>query len=165
MIGQASFFKKTLTNRNEYLVSHLGQARWTLIMKIVSARPLGTPQLDCDTFVPEDLIGGLHRATEDTVLHLLENFTSRERANLAMFCYRKAHLRRIGLAIAATCDLQCLVQQWGTVLGRAIFVQSRDGARKPDPVRPTYRPKITLACSAGGTRPPLDDIDDVSVPP
>jgi hypothetical protein len=132
-------------------------------MKNVSARSPGTPQLDDDTFVPEELIGRLHRATEATILDLLEKFTSRERANLAMFCYHKTHLRRIGLAIAATCDLPSLVQQWGTVLGHAIYAQSRDGALDPDPVRVTHRPKITLARSAGGVRPPLVDIDDVPV--
>ena len=134
-------------------------------MKNVSARSPATPQLGDDTFIPEELIGRLHRAPEDTILDLSENFTSRERANLAMFCYRKAHLRRTGLAIAATCDLPCLVQQWGTVLGQAIFAQSRDGAPGPDPVRVTHRPRVTLAHSAGAARPPLIDIDDVPAPP
>jgi hypothetical protein len=130
-------------------------------MKNVSARIPATPQMDDDTFVPEELIGRLHRATENTVLDLMDKFTPLERANLAMFCYRKAHLRRIGLAIAATCDLPALVQQWGTVLGHAIFSQSRDGRHDPEPVRVSNRPKITLARSAGGARPPLVDLDDV----
>jgi hypothetical protein len=135
-------------------------------MKNVSARSPATPQLDDDTFVPEELIGRLHRATETTILDLMDKFTPQERANLAMFCYRKAHLRRIGLAIAKTCDLPSLVAQWGTVLGQAIFAQSRDGGLDPDPVRVSHRPKITLARSAGGTRPPLVDIDmdDLAVP-
>ena len=132
-------------------------------MKNASARSRATSQLDDDTFVPEELIGRLHRATEATILDLMEKFTSRERANLAMFCYHKTHLRRIGLAIAATCDLPSLVQQWGTVLGQAIYAQSRDGALDPDPVRVTHRPKITLARSAGGCRPPLVDIDEAPV--
>ena len=133
-------------------------------MKNVPARSSATRQLDDDTFVPEELIGRLHRATEATLLDLMDRFTSQERANLAMFCYRKAHLRRIGLAIAATCDMPSLVAQWGTVLGQAIFAQSRDGGLDPDPVRVSHRPKITLARSAGGIRPPLVDIEDVPVP-
>ncbi len=133
-------------------------------MKNVPARSSATRQLDDDTFVPEELIGRLHRANEATILDLMEKFTAQERANLAMFCYHKAHLRRIGLAIAATCDLPSLVQQWGTVLGHAIFAQSRQGVSDPDPVRATHRPKVTLARSAGGIRPPLVDIDDVSKP-
>jgi hypothetical protein len=133
-------------------------------MKNLSARPSAMPQMDDDTVVPEELIGRLHRATENTVFDLMDKFTPQERANLAMFCYRKAHLRRIGLAIAATCDLPALVQQWGTVLGHAIFTQSRHGAPDPDPVRVSNRPKITLARSAGGVRPPLVDIDDLPIP-
>jgi hypothetical protein len=133
-------------------------------MKNLSARSSATPQLDDDTFVPEELIGRLHRATETTILDLMDKFTPQERANLAMFCYRKAHLRRIGLAIAATCDQPALVQQWGTILGQAIFTQSRDGGPDPDPVRISHRPKITLASSAGLSRPPLIDIEDVALP-
>jgi hypothetical protein len=122
------------------------------------------PPSDDGAFVPEELIGRLHNATEGTILHLMEQFTSKERANLAMFCYRKAHLRRIGLAIAATCDLPSLVQQWGTVLGHAIFNQSRAGTPDSEQARTAHRPKVTLARSAGGTRPPLVDLDDVSQP-
>ena len=130
-------------------------------MKKVPARSPATLQFDHDTFASEELIGRLHHATDTTILHLVEQFTSLERANLAMFCYRKAHLRRIGLAIAATCDLPSLVQQWGAVLGHAIFNRSREGTPDSEPARATHRPKVTLARSAGGTRPPLVDIDDV----
>jgi hypothetical protein len=133
-------------------------------MKNMSARSSAMPQLDDDTFVPEELIGRLHRSTENTILDLMEKFTPQERANLAMFCYHKAHLRRIGLAIAATCDQPALVQQWGTVLGQAIFAQSRDDRHDPEPVRLAHRPKITLARSAGFARPPLVDIDDIAIP-
>ena len=112
----------------------------------------------------DELIGRLHRATEITLIDLLDKFTIQERANLAMFCYRKAHLRRTGLAIAATCDLPALVRQWGSVLGHAIFTQSREGHYEPDPVRVTHRQKITLARSAGGTLPPLIDIDEAPAP-
>jgi len=131
-------------------------------MKNLSAGSPASPQLDEDTFVPEELIGRLHRATDTTILDLVEKFSAQERANLAMFCYHKTHLRRIGLAIAATCDLPSLVQQWGTVLGHAIFAQSREAAPDRDPVRATHRPKVTLARSAGGVRRPLADIDDAS---
>ncbi len=118
-------------------------------MKTVPARSPAAPQLNDDTSVPEELIGRLHRATESSVLDLMDKFTVRERANLAMFCYHKSHLRRTGLAIAATCDLTALVQAWGTVLGQALFVQSRNCGIDPDPVRVQHRSKITLARSAG----------------
>jgi hypothetical protein len=129
-------------------------------MKTVFAKSSTTSQLDDDTFVPDELIGRLHRATETTISGLLDRFTAQERANLAVYCYRKAHLHRIGLMIAATCDLPALVQQLGTVLGQAVFTQSREIAAVPDQVR-THRPKITLARSAGAYLPPLIDIEDV----
>jgi hypothetical protein len=129
-------------------------------MKKVPRSP-ATPQLDHHTFISEELIGRLHNATDATILHLVGQFSSQERANLAMFCYRKAHLRCIGLAIAATCDLPSLVQQWGTVLGQAIFNQSREDTPDSEPARAAHRLKVTLARSAGGIRPPLVD-DDVS---
>lgn len=129
-------------------------------MKTLAAPHPATPQFDDDMAVPDELIGRLHRATATTLLDLLDKFSVQERANLAMFCYRKAHLRRTGLAIAATCGLPALVRQWGTVLGHAIFIQSREGSFEADPVRLPQKPKITLARSAGGVLPPLIDIED-----
>jgi hypothetical protein len=127
-------------------------------MKTLMAQTPVAPQLDDDMAVPDELIGRLHRATATTILDLLDRFTPQERANLAMFCYRKAHLHRIGLAIAATCDLPALVQQWGTVLGHAIFIQSREKGIEPETVRQPQRQKITLARAAG---PPLPFIADL----
>jgi hypothetical protein len=117
-------------------------------MNPVSVRFPAAPQFDDDDVVPEELIGLLLHATETTILDLTEKFTAQERASLAVFCYHKAHLRRTGLAIAATCDLAALVRQWGTVLGGAIFAQSRD-CSEPSPLRAPNRPKVTLARSAG----------------
>jgi hypothetical protein len=89
------------------------------------------PVLDDRTSIPDELIGRLHCATEDTALDVVAAFTANERANLAMFCYRKSHLRRIGLAIATTCDFNSLMQEWGLVLGRAIYAQARDRPEEP----------------------------------
>ena len=63
-----------------------------------------------------------------------------------MFCYRKAHLRRVGLAIAATCDRSALVLAWGRPLGQALFEQSRDLMAQPLAGN-ADRPAITLAGS------------------
>jgi hypothetical protein len=122
------------------------------------------PLLDGGSCIPEELVGRLHHATEHSVIDLVAAFTANERARLAMFCYHKSHLRRIGLAIATTCDLNSLVQEWGLVLGRAIFAQSRERSEEPGRMGVRPRPKITLARSAGGFHPPLIDLDDVSEP-
>jgi hypothetical protein len=103
------------------------------------------PQLDNDQAVPDELTGRLYQATENTVGDLVAGLSLAQRANLAMFCYRKAHLRRVGLAIAATCDRSALVLAWGQPLGHALFEQSRNPAAEP--AGRADRSPITLAKS------------------
>jgi len=124
-------------------------------MRTLPAIAPTAPQLDDDQFVPDDLVGRLYRAGESAVADLLGELSLGDRANLAMYCYRKSHLRRTGLAIAATCDLTSLVQAWRTALGQAIFAQSREPA-ETERVLGSRRPKITLARFAGPAVPPLD---------
>jgi hypothetical protein len=112
---------------------------------------------DDDIYISEEIIGHLHGATEDTVLELVAAFQANRRASLAMHCYRKAHLRQIGLTIASTCDLSTLVRVCGPLRGEAIFAQSRVRPNKP---RGRGRSRPSLACSAGGAYPPLVDVDD-----
>jgi hypothetical protein len=116
---------------------------------------------DDDIFISEELIGRLHHATEDSILDLVSTLRASERANLAMHCYRKSHLRQIGLTIATTCDLNALVQELGSVLGGAIFAQSRKPSEEPSRLWGRPRPSITLACSAGGSYPAPVDLDDL----
>jgi hypothetical protein len=135
-------------------------------MKTLPAYARAALQLDDDQVVPEELVGRLYSATEGAVMDLLDRFTLSERANLAMFCYRKAHLHGIGLAIAATCDRSTLETVWGTALGQALYAQSRE--RPAEPPRPSgQRSKITLArsvgCELASGEPARDeDIDDES---
>jgi|GraSoiStandDraft_4_1057263.scaffolds.fasta_scaffold192359_2 hypothetical protein len=117
-------------------------------MRTLPAIAPTAPQVDDDQMVPEELVGRLYRLGESAVLDLLAGLSPTERANLAMFCYRKAHLHRTGLAIAATCDRDTLIQAWGTALGQAIFAQSRERAAEPDRVTVSRRSRITLARSA-----------------
>jgi|SRR6185437_3710774 len=118
------------------------------------------PKVDDDQAVSDDLIGRLYRATESTVFDLLPELSLQDRAYLAMFCYRKSHLHRIGLAIAATCDENVLVQTWGTALGQTLYAQSRE-APPPVPRQPgQHRSKITLATLAGTPPADFDDEDE-----
>ena len=107
------------------------------------------PQIDDDQTVPEDLIGRLYRATESSVFEMLPELSVQDRAYLAMFCYRKSHLHRIGLAIAATCDENVLVQTWGTALGQTLYAQSREAPPAPARAPGQHRSKITLAQLGG----------------
>jgi hypothetical protein len=120
--------------------------------------------LEEDTCIPEELIGLLHGAAEGSVPDIVAALTANERASLAMFCYHKSHLRRVGLAIANTCDLSSLEQEWGLLRGRAIFAQSRDRPEEPSRMGVRPRPKITLARSAGRYFPPPIDLDNVPQP-
>ena len=106
-------------------------------------------QIDDDQDVPADLIGRLYRASESTVFDLLPELSLQDRAYLAMFCYRKSHLHRIGLAIAATCDENVLVQTWGTALGQTLYTQSREAPPAPQRAPGQHRSKITLATLGG----------------
>lgn len=100
-------------------------------------------ELDDDQVVSDELIVRLVQATAQTVPEVVAEFTLAQRANLARFCYRKAHLHEVGLAIAATCDQSTLVNAWGTSLGRALFDQSREPMR-PEIVRCPGRREVTL---------------------
>ena len=117
------------------------------------------PQIDNDQEVPEELIGRLYRATESSVFDMLPELSIQDRAYLAMFCYRKSHLHRIGLAIAATCDETVLVQTWGTALGQTLYAQSREPPPAPARTPGPHRSKITLA-TLGGSSPWVAADDD-----
>ena len=108
-----------------------------------------TTIFDEDHYIPPELVGRLHRATDDHLVELVLAFGAAERARLAMHCYRKAHLRRVGLKIASTCDLSSLVREWGSALGRTIYARSREDAEVSDRSVDRPRPVITLARSAG----------------
>ena len=114
----------------------------------MAAVPLLAPSLAGwheDHIVSDELIGRLHRAGENAVLDLTSTFPAPQRASLAAYCYRKAHLHGIGLAIAATCDQPTLIQAFGTALGSALFAQSRDRVVQPVRAPGGHRAKITLA--------------------
>jgi hypothetical protein len=67
---------------------------------------------------------------------------------LALFCYRRSHLESAGLAIAATCDEEDLVEAGG-LLGLTLFLKSRDVTSAPkDNSRDSIRALlISLAAS------------------
>jgi hypothetical protein len=96
----------------------------------------------------------LYRAATQSVGEIVADLTASERARLAVFCYGRVHLNAVGLAIAATCDLdQLVVAAQSATAGRTIFTQSREAtsAGKPPPGR---RAPISLATSALRGRPP-----------
>jgi hypothetical protein len=89
----------------------------------------------------------LYGAALSQVSDIVANLQESERAKLAVFCYGRAHLNTIGLAVAAHCSLDHLMAASGSsVAGRTLHTQSRE---LPPPAPKTYasRRSVTLASS------------------
>lgn len=89
----------------------------------------------------------LYGAALSQVGDIVANLQESERAKVAVFCYGRAHLNTIGLAVAAHCSLDHLVAASGSsVAGRTLHAQSRE---LPPPAPKTYasRRSVTLAGS------------------
>jgi hypothetical protein len=100
--------------------------------------------------IMDALLSRLVRAKEEDVAGIVSSLEPRQRADLAVFCYRRAHLQDIGFAVAATCDLATLIQASpSNAAGHVLYSQSRE---RPKPMtRPSGpRGRITLATSASG---------------
>jgi hypothetical protein len=113
--------------------------------------------------VGDELLGSLYRASEHGLPQLVDSVSSDVRAMLALFCYRRAHLHSMSLAIAATCSERDLVEQGG-IVGSTLFALSRQ-AQAPAASAPASsgRRAITLSTKPLGAFVPIDDdLDDDS---
>jgi hypothetical protein len=113
--------------------------------------------------VPDDLLGDLYRANKNGLPELIATVSPDVRAALAMYCYRRGHLKSIGLAIASTCNKYDLEVVGGTA-GAALHARSREAApAAPVPSQYVARQKITLASGSLRKSLPIDedlDLDD-----
>ena len=113
--------------------------------------------------VSDQVLAQLHGATEFSLQGLLDAIAPQIKPALAFYCYRRAHLETVGLAIAANCDESDLVWLGGEA-GTALFVRSREAWNyvQVKPASP-YRRKITLA--SGPIRDwPFEEEDDDALP-
>jgi hypothetical protein len=90
--------------------------------------------------VRDELLGELCRANGQFIPGFVYSLAPGIRASLALFCYRRGHLRSMGLAIAASCGEDDLVREGGHV-GAFLFACSQ----KVSPPRRVGRRKISLA--------------------
>jgi len=108
--------------------------------------------------VRDELLGELYRADQNGLPQLVASVAPDVRAMLALFCYRKAHLHSLAIAIATSCTERDLFRIGGRV-GLVLFALSREapGAR-PAPVS-SYggRKPITLSTTPLRALAPLDD--------
>jgi hypothetical protein len=91
--------------------------------------------------VPLSFLADLMRAQGVAAGSLINTLEHPVRAQLALFCYRRAHLRQLAHAIACQCTREEL-REVGLIAGDALFVASRENAM------PSTGRKISLA----GTR-------------
>ena len=108
------------------------------------------PANDRDDYAAmSDALSWLYRAAASTAADAVAALSASERARLAVYCYGRAHLNTIGLAIAAQCDVdQLIAASHSPTVGRTLFEQSRDASLRIE--KPAYgrRVTITLATSA-----------------
>lgn len=105
--------------------------------------------------VPESMLGQLYRVSPHGLAALIETVPPRTRAMLAVYCYRRAHLASIGLAIAANCEEEDLAE-FGGNLGVDLFAKSRT-AEAPTESFHSQRRKISLSTGPIRELPPLED--------
>ena len=92
----------------------------------------------------DEVVGRLHIVPMRSVDGLVSNLSEDQRGNLAVFCYSRAHLHEVALAIAATCNLDALVHAGGKP-GNFLFEQSRQRPKTVQFDQAARRTKITLA--------------------
>jgi hypothetical protein len=106
--------------------------------------------------IPESLFGQLYRSHPQGLRELVATIPSGTRAMLALFCYRRAHLHTLSLAIASTCDEIELIEAGGRP-GAALFELSRQPEAPVATVHENGRRKITLAKGPLWHPAPLED--------
>ena len=94
--------------------------------------------------VTEEFIGRLYRSSRHEIHAVVAALPMARRAQLAAFCYCRAHLRDIAMAIAATCDLETLMTAGGRA-GNFLFEQSRELPNEERPRSVSRHAKVTLA--------------------
>jgi hypothetical protein len=111
--------------------------------------------------VPDDVLGELYRASSHGLAELVASVSPEVRGMLAIYCYRRAHLASVGLAIAASCDEDDLTRPGGHA-GAVLFAKSREAPQAPR-LEPhlVNRRKVTLASGPLRDVQPMDDDEDV----
>jgi hypothetical protein len=112
--------------------------------------------------VADQMLGEMYRASAHGLNELIATVSPTARALLAVYCYRRAHLASIGLAIAATCEKDDLTSLGGNA-GATLFERSREAPQSlfPD-ARANGRRKITLAAGSLRHSNPLVNEDHPS---
>jgi hypothetical protein len=79
--------------------------------------------------VSDQILGEIYRSSAHGLNELIATVAPTARAVLAVYCYRRAHLASIGLAIAATCEKDDLNFAGGNA-GAMLFERSREASQQ-----------------------------------
>ena len=114
--------------------------------------------------VSDEMLGEMYRTSAHGLHELIATIPPTTRALLAVYCYRRAHLASIGIAIAATCEKDDLSALGGNA-GAVLFERSRE-TPKPSSVdtHASGRRKITLATGPLRRLRPIEDEVNSSSP-
>jgi hypothetical protein len=111
--------------------------------------------------VTDQTLGEMYRASAHGLNELIATVPPTARTLLAVYCYRRAHLASIGLAIAATCEKEDLMSLGGNA-GATLFERSREAPQPSLDVRANGRRKITLAAEPPRQPTMIADEEDSS---
>jgi hypothetical protein len=111
--------------------------------------------------VTDQTLGEMYRASPHGLNELIATVPPTARTLLAVYCYRRAHLASIGLAIAATCEQDELTALGGNA-GATLFERSREAPQPSLDIRANGRRKITLAAETPRQPTIIPDEEDFS---
>jgi hypothetical protein len=95
--------------------------------------------------ITDQMLGEMYRVSAHGLNELIATVSPIARVLLAVYCYRRAHLASIGLAIAATCEEDELTSLGGNA-GAVLFERSREAPKSLSiDAHANGRRKITLA--------------------
>jgi hypothetical protein len=107
--------------------------------------------------VAESLFGRLYRASPQGLAALIKTIPAETRAVLAVYCYRRAHLQALGLAIAESCSEYDL-HKFGGRMGAELLPRAR-AQKPPEERQPKLKSSkgVTLATGHLWNPAPLED--------
>jgi hypothetical protein len=110
--------------------------------------------------VSDEVLGALYRASAHGLNELIATVSPTARAVLAVYCYRRAHLASIGLAIAATCEKDDLAWFGGNA-GTVLYERSRETPQSsPAATHAGGKRKITLATEPIRQLRSMEDVEE-----
>jgi hypothetical protein len=110
--------------------------------------------------VGDQMLGEIYRASARGLNDLIATVSPEARALLAVYCYRRAHLASIGLAIAATCEKDDLSLAGGNA-GIMLFERSREPLRDaPIDAHGNGRRQVTMSVGALRQFTQIDEEDN-----